>query len=265
VGLKLGVYGIIRFILPIIPGVSEQWETFVLILGLISIFYGGSLALTQINVRRLLAFVALSHTGLIIIGVFSFNRFGLEGAYLLSVVYGLAAAGMFFSVGLVYERTRTSWLQRLGGLFDSHANLALLFLISILSTLIIPGTPGFDAAHLLIEGIIEEDGWFWAISILMGNVLAAVFLLRCFYKIFISVSRRSRFFYVNSPHFVREERIITVIICSLLIGTGFYTTPWLNMIARDIHVLNNQFFMHNSTNKNQKPESVNINGSENAE
>ncbi|WP_239649671.1 proton-conducting transporter transmembrane domain-containing protein [Methylocucumis oryzae] len=134
--------------------------------------------------RRLLAFAVLSHTGMLVIGVFCFNEFGLEGSLLLSVAYGLATAGMLFSVGLIYERTRTAFIPRLGGLFDSNATIALLFLISALSTIVMPGTPGFDAAHLLVEGIIDEDGWFLAIGILLGNVLAAAFLLRAFQQIF---------------------------------------------------------------------------------
>lgn len=244
VGLKLGVYAIIRFILPILPGVAEQWETFVLSLGFISIFYGSLLALTQINVRRLLAFAVISHTGLLIIGVFSFNEYGLEGSFLLSIVYGLAAAGMFFSVGLVYQRTRTAYLSRLGGLLDNNTTLALLFLISTLSTVVIPGTPGFDAAHLLIEGIIEEHGWLIAISILIGNVVTGAFLLRCFQMLFIAASRRIKPLNLSSHCYLKEERIINLVICGLLIGTGFYTTPWLNFIAQDVIAINNQFPMH---------------------
>lgn len=260
VGLKLGVYGIIRFILPIIPGVAEQWETFVLSLGLISIFYGGLLALTQINVRRLLAFAVISHTGLLIIGVFSFNEFGLEGSFLLSVVYGLATAGMFFSVGVVYERTRTAYLPRLGGLFDSNTTIALLFLISTLSTVVIPGTPGFDAAHLLMEGIIEEHGWLIAISILIGNVVTAAFLLRCFQQLFIATARRLKPIRVGIHHRIRVERIITLIICGLLIGTGFYTTPWLNFIEQDVIFIDNQFPMHSSLHSKPGVDPVNTRG-----
>ncbi|MDD1623477.1 MAG: NADH-quinone oxidoreductase subunit M, partial [Methylococcaceae bacterium] len=228
VGLKLGVYAVIRFILPLVPGVAEQWSGFVLTLSLISIFYGALLALMQINIRRLLAFAVVSHTGMLVIGIFCFNEYGLEGSLLLSIAYGLATAGMLFSVGLIYERTRTAFIPRLGGLFDTNSAIALLFLISALSTMVMPGTPGYDAAHLLIEGVIEENGWLMAIAILIGNVLAAAFLLRAFQQIFIATPKRVHQPYSCTHHPVRKERIITVVICSLLIVTGFYTTPWLD-------------------------------------
>ncbi len=253
VGLKLGIYAVIRFILPMVPGVAEQWAPFVLTLSLISIFYAALLALMQINIRRLLAFAVVSHTGMLVIGIFCFNEYGLEGSLLLSIAYGLATAGMLFSVGLIYERTRTAFIPRLGGLFDSNSAIALLFLISALSTMVMPGTPGYDAAHLLIEGVIEEDGWLIAIAILIGNVLAAAFLLRAFQQIFIATPKRAHQPYSTTHHPVRQERIITVVICSLLIVTGFYTTPWLNFIDQEATDIGAHYPMHGSEQSGSKP------------
>jgi NADH-quinone oxidoreductase subunit M len=160
------------------------------------------------------------------------------------VAYGLAMAGILFSVGLIYERTRTSYIPRLGGLVDSNGTLALLFLISALSTMVMPGTPGFDAAHLLVEGVIEEDGWLLAIAILIGNVMAAAFLLWAFQKIFMASPKRAKQPYSCSHHPIWNERFITAVICLLLIGTGFYTSPWLNFIEQDATAIKQQFPRH---------------------
>lgn len=253
VGLKLGLYALIRFILPLLPGIAEQWAGFVTALGLISIFYGALLALMQINIRRLLAFAVISHTGMLVIGVFCFNEYGLEGSILLSIAYGLATAGMLFSVGLIYERTRTAFIPRLGGLFDSNATIALLFLISALSTMVMPGTPGFDAAHLLIEGIIEEEGWLIAIAILLGNVLAAAFLLRAFQQLFIATPHRFQQPYSSDHHPVRNERIIAIVVSLLLIGTGFYTTPWLNYIDQEVSAIEKVYPIHGTQASDKLP------------
>ncbi|QPK62222.1 NADH-quinone oxidoreductase subunit M [Methylomonas sp. LL1] len=249
-GLKLGIYALIRFILPLVPGAAEQWVHFVVGLGLIGIFYGALLALMQINMRRLLAFAVISHTGMLAIGVFSFNDFALEGSILLSVAYGLATAGMLFSIGLIYERTRTSFLPRLGGLFVTNTTIALLFLVSALSTMVMPGTPGFDAAHLLIEGTIEEHGWLTAIAILLGNVLAAGFLLWAFQRLFIANSKRRIQPYSSIHHPVLLERIIALTICGLLIGTGFYTTPWLKFIDQEASEIGEHYPKHHSHHMN---------------
>ncbi|MGY6275696.1 complex I subunit 4 family protein [Methylomonas sp. MgM2] len=251
-GLKLGIYAVIRFILPVVPAAAAEWAHFVVSLGLIAIFYGALLALMQINMRRLLAFAVISHIGMLIIGVFSFNDFALEGSILLSVAYGLATAGMLFSIGLIYERTRTSFLPRLGGLFETNSTIALLFLISALSTMVMPGTPGFDAAHLMIEGTIEEHGWLIAIAILLGNVMAAGFLLWAFQRLFIARPKRWVQPYSSLHHPVLKERIIAVTICGLLIATGFYTTPWLKFIDQEVSEIG-EFYPEHQGHRSNRP------------
>lgn len=246
-GLKLGVYGVIRYILPMVPGVAEDWSEFVLTLSLISVFYGALLALMQINMRRLLAFAAISHTGMLVIGLFCFNTFGLEGSLLLSIAYGIASAGMLFTVGLIYERTRTAYIPRLGGLFDGNSTIALLFMLSVLSTIVMPGTPGFDAAHLLIEGVIQEEGWLIAIALLIGNVLTAAFLLRAFQQIFIATPKSHKRRDQYSQHPVFQERVITAVVCGLLLVMGFYSTPWLNFIDQDVNAIGELYPIHNKT------------------
>ncbi|MCB1984797.1 MAG: NADH-quinone oxidoreductase subunit M [Burkholderiales bacterium] len=239
VGLKLGVYAAIRFILPTVPEIAEEWTWFVLTLGLIGIFYGALLALMQVNIRRLLAFAVISHTGMLVIGIFDFNKYGMEGSILLSIAYGLATAGMLFSIGMIYKRTHTAYISRLGGMYDVSAAIAILFVISALSTMVMPGTPGFDGAHLLIEGTIKGHGWLVSIAILIGNVLAAALLLRAFQQIFIASPKRFQgpFVYktnTSTDPSPRNERIIATVICSLLIGIGFHTSPWVDMIDQNV-------------------------------
>ncbi len=243
-GIKIGIYAVIRFIIPLMPDVAEHWSWFVLTLGLISIFYGALLALMQINVRRLIAFTVISHTGMLVIGAFDFNLYGLESSILLSVSFGLATIGLMLSIGMIYKRTQTTYIPRLGGLFEVSAAIAFLFVVSALSTMVMPGTPGFDGAHLLIEGTIKKYGWLVSIAILIGNVLTAALLLRAFQQIFISVSKRTQKPFIFSPHISippspRNERIIAIVICILLIGIGFNTAPWLHIIdqsaSRGLH------------------------------
>ena len=120
--------------------------------------------------------------------------------------------------------------------------------------MVMPGTPGFDAAHLLVEGVIEEDGWLLAIAILVGNVMSAAFLLWAFQKIFMASPKRAEQPYSCSHHPILNERIITAVICLLLIGTGFYTSPWLNFIEQDAAAIKQQFPSHGA----QSPLNISI-------
>lgn len=247
IGLKLGIYSVIRFILPIIPGVAEEWVGLAVTMSVISIVYGAMLALTQINIRKLIAFAVISHSGMLMIGLFCFNDFGLEGCILLSLAWGLATVGMLFSVGLIYERTRTAYLPRLGGLFDTNLTVGLLFFVSILSMMVMPGTPGFDAAHLLIEGAIDEHGWLITLFIVIGNVCVAAFLLWAFQRIFLAAPKRYHQPDSSIHHPVKEERTIAIAICALLAGTGFYMTPWLKYIDQEVIAIGDGYPEHGSS------------------
>lgn len=241
VSLKLGIYAAMRFLIPLLPEVAVEWAWFVVMLGLIGIFYGALLALMQINIRRLIAFAVISQTGLIVIGLFDFNTYGMEGSILLSVAYGLATAGMLFSIGMIYKRTHTAFIPRLGGMFDANAAIAVLFVVCALSTMVMPGTPGFDGIHLLVDGTIRSHGWFVAIAILFGNVLAAALLLRAFQQIFIAAPKRIDTFTfrhnASSEPSKRNEWTIAIVICTILIATGFNTSPWLHIIDQNIESL----------------------------
>jgi NADH-quinone oxidoreductase subunit M len=227
-GLKLGVYALLRFVLPLVPGAAEQLSGFAVVLGLTGIFYGAVLALMQINLRRLLAFAVVSHTGMLAVGAFCLNDNGLEGTLLLTANYGLASAGLLLSLGLLYNHTRTAMLPRLGDLFDRHTALALLFLVAALSTMAMPGTPGFDAAHQLLDGVIEEHGWLAAIAAAAGNVLAAAFLLWAFQRVFLA--ERKHTLKNAAAAFALYERSIAATVCAILIGMSFYIAPWITYI-----------------------------------
>lgn len=244
VGLKLGIYAAMRFLIPLLPEVAEQWAWFVITLSLIGIFYGVLLAFMQINFRRLLAFAIISQTGLIVIGLFDFNSYGMEGSILLSISYGLATAGILLSLGMIYKRTHTAFIPRLGGMFDNNTAIAFLFVICALSTMVMPGTPGFDGIHLLLEGTIKGQGWLVAISILFGNVLAVGLLLRAFQQIYIAAPKRFQGAFTYTHHTSlqpspRNEWIIAIVICGLLIATGLNTSPWLHIIDQNLESIHN--------------------------
>lgn len=249
VGLKLGLYAFIRFILPLIPGVADEWARLVVIMGLISVFYGATLALMQINIRRLLAYAVISQTGMLIVGSITFEVSGVEGAILLSLAFGLAAVGLIFSTGFIYERLQTSAMPRLGGLFDSNTALGILFLAATCSTIAMPGTPGFDAAHMLIEGIVEKNGWVIAVVIALGNLLATAFLLWAFQRIFLMDPKHGRS--ADKPHqSLNQERLITVLICLCLGITGFYSGPWQAIVETATGTIGKYYNIHNSIYEN---------------
>jgi NADH-quinone oxidoreductase subunit M len=221
-------------VLPLLPSAVIDWQDFVVGLGVAGIFYGGGLALMQLGLRRLLAFSAISQTGMLLVGVFTLDMEGLVGTLLLSVNFGVAASGLLFATGLVHRRAGTTLLPRLGGVFELMPLLGLTFLISALSTMAMPGTPGFDAAHLLLEGAIGASDWGIAAAVTLGNVLTAALLLWAFQRVFLAERRRIRVRPPSPISLSQPEWLLASAICLSLLGVGFYTEPWVRLVSKSV-------------------------------
>ena len=239
-GLKTGVYGLIHFVMPVLPNAILQWQEFIVAFALIGIFYAAILALMQTNLRRLLAFAVISHTSVLVIGLFTLNHAAFQGSMMLSVNFGLATSLLLFMAGLVYHRTHTMQLSRLGGLFDHIPFIGIAFLIAGLSIIGMPGTPGFDAVHLMLEASIVRFGALLTIAAALGNVIAAGFLLYAFQRAFLSPRDESLPVMIIEKA-TRTEIILAASMILTLLWAGFHTEPWLDLMENTLKVLESQF------------------------
>lgn len=224
VGVKVGIYGMLRFVLPLTPGAVQTWQPYVVGFAMAGVFFTAALAFQQSNLRRLLAFAVVSHTSLLVIGLFSLHESGIQGAMLLAANFGLAVTGMWFIVGFVFRRTGTTELHELSGLFERIPFLAIAFLTFGLAIVGMPGTPGFDAAHLILEAAIDKFGALPTVATALGNVAAAGFLLWAFQKAFLSQAK-------EGGHDVDQTLPMEYVVCGIalaaMLAIGFFTEPWL--------------------------------------
>lgn len=243
IGVKVGVFGLIRFVFPLLPEAVIQWQIFIVAFASVGIFYAALLALLQTNLRRLLAFAVVSHTSIMIIGLFSLEHAAFQGSLLLAVNFGLATAGLLFMTGMVYRRTRTMQLNKMGSLFDSIPLIGISFLIAGLSIVGMPGTPGFDAAHLVLEASIVRFGALPSIAAALGNVIAAGFLLFAFQKAFLT-PRDEQLPPLKIQKPLAAERILAGSIILILFISGFYSEPWMELIDASLQPLSALFAHH---------------------
>ncbi len=224
VGVKVGIYGMLRFVLPLTPAAVQYWQPYVVGFAMAGVFFTAALAFQQTNLRRLLAFAVVSHTSLLVIGVFSLHESGIQGAVLLAANFGLAVTGMWFIVGFVFRRTGTTELNELSGLFERIPFLAIAFLSFGLAIVGMPGTPGFDAAHLILEASIDTFGALSTVATALGNVAAAGFLLWAFQRAFLSQAK-------PGAHDVDQTQVMEYLVCGIalaaMLAIGFFTEPWL--------------------------------------
>ncbi len=232
-GLKIGLYGLLRFVFPLMPEAVLQWHPYVVSFAVAGIFYAALLALLQENLRRLLAFAVVSHTSMLVIGLFSLGRMAFQGSVMLSINFGLAITGLLFMSGMVYKRTNTMLLYRLGGLFDHIPLISITFLVSALAIVGMPGTPGFDAVHLVLEDSMHRFGALVTIAAALGNVLAAGFLLLAFQRAFLQ-GRTGEQNRAGVECASPLERLVAVMLLMVLLGTGFFSEPWLELTEQSL-------------------------------
>lgn len=237
-GVKVGIYGMLRFVLPTTPDAVMAWQPYIVGIAMAGVFYSAVLAFLQTSLRRLLAFAIVSHTSLIMVGLFTLTPVGIQGAVLMSINFGLAVTLMLFMVGFVFRRTKTTELDRLGGLFDRIPFIALVFLAGGLAIVGMPGTPGFDAAHLVLEASITRFGALPTVATALGNVLAAGFLLWAFQRAFLAPAPDDS---ASVEGTTRIEYFVGGLALTLLLVAGFYSEPWLNLTDAAVKALGARF------------------------
>ncbi|TGE07583.1 complex I subunit 4 family protein [Hymenobacter fodinae] len=182
--LKMGIYGCMRWLLPVVPSGVSQWQNLVLILAIIGIIYGAIIAIRQQDVKRLIAYSSLSHVGLMAAGVFSLTQIGLQGASIQMLAHGVNVVGMFFIADAIERRTGTRTIADLGGLTRQAPVLTVCFLVLLLGTVALPLTNGFVGEFLLLAGVYEYNAWMGAVAG-VTIILAAVYLLRMFQRVML--------------------------------------------------------------------------------
>ncbi|UOR04193.1 NADH-quinone oxidoreductase subunit M [Hymenobacter aerilatus] len=182
--LKMGVYGVIRWLLPIVPYGVSQWQPLVLILSVIGIVYGAIIAIRQQDIKRLIAYSSFSHVGLMAAGIFSLTQTGMQGAVIQMLAHGVNVVGLFFAVDVIERRTGTRNIADLGGLTRHTPLLTVTFLVMLLGSAALPLTSGFVGEFLLLAGVYEYNAWLSAVAGLTV-IFAAVYLLRMFQRVML--------------------------------------------------------------------------------
>lgn len=182
-GLKMGVFGFVRFVIPLVPEAFATWSWLIAALGVVAVLYGALIALVQTDLRRLLAFASVSHVGLAMLGLASLNAQGLQGALFLIVNLGLVSTAMLLVAGYVHNRVGSTEVAALGGLVQRTPRLATFALIACLGAVALPGTSGFPGEFLILLGAFRTHGWAAVIAV-TTVVLAAAYVLVFFERAF---------------------------------------------------------------------------------
>ncbi len=232
--LKMGAYGFLRFSLPMLPQASQQFAPMMFTLGVVAVIYTSLVALAQTDMKKLIAYSSVAHMGVVIIGIFTFNAQGLQGALFQMLSHGIVSAALFLCVGVIYDRIHTRDIARYGGLATRMPAYALVFMVFTMASVGLPGTSGFVGEFLVLVGAFKIS-LYLAYLASFGMILGAVYMLYLYRRVIFGVITRDdlRGILDLSP---REIAIFTPLIF-LVLWMGVYPSSFTQFFDASVHAM----------------------------
>jgi NADH-quinone oxidoreductase subunit M len=223
--LKMGIYGVIRWLIPVVPEGFVQWKETAIILSIIGIVYASIIAFKQKDIKRLVAYSSIAHVGLISAGIFAWNVEGLQGAMIQMLNHGINVVGLFFVMDIIINRLNTREIALMGGIAKVAPKFAIAFLIILLGTIALPLTNGFIGEFLLLNAVYQYQIWF-AVVAGLTIIFGAVYMLRMYKNVMqATVNDLTATF----KDIKGTEILVLSVICVLIIVIGVYPKPILHI------------------------------------
>jgi NADH-quinone oxidoreductase subunit M len=223
--LKMGVYGVIRWLFPVVPEGAAAYMDVALWMSIVGIVYASLIAFKQTDAKRLVAYSSISHVGLIAAGIFAWNIQGLQGSMIQMVNHGISVVGLFLVIDIIARQTGTRQMSEWGGIATKAPRLAILSLIIVMGAVGLPLTNGFIGEFLLLFGVYQAGIWY-AVFAGLTLIFGAVYMLRMYQKTFLGpVGARSE--QVKDVQGV--ELLVLCVIAGLIVFIGVYPAPLLKL------------------------------------
>jgi NADH-quinone oxidoreductase subunit M len=223
--LKMGFYGLIRWLLPVVPLGVKEWGLTAIILSVIGIVYASIVAINQKDFKRLIAYASIAHVGLISAGLLTSNKIGMQGALIQMISHGILAFALFYICEIISTRTNTRTISSLGGLRLSAPILTSVFVVVILGTVALPFTSGFVGEFLLLNALFQYNAILGALGGLT-IILGAVYMLHAFQHMMLGKNSAQA---VNIADLTRHEKIVLYPIVILVFVIGIHPDPLLQI------------------------------------
>ncbi len=234
--LKMGVYGVMKFTLPLFPQAFETWRFALIALASVGAVYGSLLAWVQDDLKKVIAYSSIGHMGLLMVGVFVGGEIARSGAMVHAVGHGLASAGLFFAVGMLYDRYHSRTLDSYGGLARKLPVLTTFFILLTLSAIGFPGTIGFTAEFLILTSsfqwayhLVEQQSFGFALALLAlsGVLLSAIYMLRVVARVFWGQLKSPEAHYQDATG---REKFILIVLTLFILFWGLFPHAMLETL-----------------------------------
>ncbi len=224
--LKMGIYGILRWLIPLTPDVLAIHGTIAMILGVIGLLYGSIIAIMQQEVKRLIAYSSMAHVGLMAAAAFAMNTDAFKGVSIQMISHGVVVVGLFFVADIISRRTGTLQISSLGGIAKVAPRFAIFFMVVMLGAVALPLTSGFVGEFLMLVGLYQFNAWiaaFAGVSIILG----AVYMFRLYQR---SMYGETTAFTKNFEDIKGLELFVAVVLVVLILVLGIYPKIILDIL-----------------------------------
>jgi NADH-quinone oxidoreductase subunit M len=224
--LKMGTFGVIKWLLPMVPLGLEKWGGTAITLSVIGIIYASCIAIVQKDYKRLIAYSSIAHVGLISAGILTANQQGVQGAIIQMMSHGVNVVGLFLIADILLRHTGTREIDKLGGIRSMNGNFSVMFLVILLGSVALPLTNGFIGEFLLINGIYQYSAvmaGFAGLTVILG----AVYMLRSYQAIMLGERKDAA---ITFGSLAGSDKVVLITVCLAIIVFGVYPKP-LNDLA----------------------------------
>ena len=229
--LKMAGYGFIRFSLGLFPDASVYFAPLVFALSIIAIIYTSLVALVQKDMKKLIAYSSVAHMGFVTIGIFVFNKQGIEGSIFQMISHGIISSALFLCVGVVYDRMHTREISEYGGVVNIMPKYAVMFMVFTLGSLGLPGTSGFVGEILVLIGSFKYNYWI-AFFAATGVILSACYSLWLYRRVVFGKITNEKI--QNLTDLNKNEYLILTPLLIMTIVLGFYPALILDLISSSV-------------------------------
>lgn len=223
--LKMGLYSVIRWQLPIAPLAAKMYMPILLGLSIAGVIYGSILALRQKDLKKLLAYSSLAHVGLIAAGCYTLTLDGLNGAVYQMIAHGFVIIGLFFCAEIIYRRFETRKIAEMGGIRMQTPKFSSMFMILVLASVALPGTYNFVGEFTVLFSLSQINLWY---AVLGGTtiILGAYYMLKMYQNTMLGETNAKAFADLSS-----NEIITLVVIIGFLLFFGLYPKPINDLVS----------------------------------
>ena len=232
--LKVGAYGFLRFSMPIVPDASHQLAGVMIALSLIAVVYIGLVALTQTDMKKLVAYSSISHMGFVTLGFFIFNAYGMEGALLQMISHGFVSGALFLCIGVLYDRMHSRKIADYGGVANTMPIFAAFFMLFAMANSGLPGTSGFVGEFMVILGAVKANFWY-AFAAATTLVFGAAYTLWMYKRVIFGAVANSHVAELTDMN-MREIAIFATLAITVL-GMGLYPLPFSEIMHASVNDL----------------------------